>query len=554
MPLDERHQLFLKDESRMTGRAESISFPQSVEDVQSIVRELSRKGTPITIQGSRTGIAGGAVPQGGHILNLSKLNRVVGMSERVAEGSAGMSEGVAGMPAGEGRFSVRVQPGITLAELDELLSHKQFASGDWDRESLEALASFKTSGRHFWPPDPTERSASIGGIAANDSRGICARHYGPASLHIQGIRVVDANGALQTVTRHSHTFPQITAQNSLPKSLQEDGEKEEKRESLGELVEQNQVTLLDIFLGSEGKLGAIVELTLTLQPLPDALWGIVFFFEAESSAVAFIQKVGAYDGETLQSSPYSLLHASSVHMGGDGDMISGAGVNITAIEFMDQVTLECIEAFRSVNSQLNVLPTWEPRFRSAVYLEMHGNDDEAVEILSERLLEMVDECGGDPDDTWAFCGEMEIERLHLFRHAAPESANHFIDTVRQSDPRIFKLGTDMSLQSLPLPELIGFYREGLRRYGLRGAIFGHGASGHLHVNILPEDYPQFLAGQALIQMWTKRIEKRGGRVVTEHGMGKIKKNLFQSIPLPGEMERVHQIKPQLDPDGLWGPE
>ena len=537
MPLDERHQPFLKDESRMTGRAESISFPQSVNDVQSIVRELSRKRIPITIQGSRTGITGGAVPQGGHILNLSKLNRVVGMSE------------------GGGRFSVRVQPGITLAELDELLSHKRFATGDWDKESLDALASFKKAGRHFWPPDPTERSASIGGIAANDSRGICARHYGPASLHIEAIGVVDANGAVQTVTRHSHTFPQISAQDFLPKSLQEKGDDENNGlPLLGGWVEQNQVNLLDIFLGSEGKLGAIVELTLALQPLPAELWGIVFFFEAESSAVAFIQKMGAYDGENVQPRPYHFLHPSHVHMDDDADTISGAGVHIKAIEFMDHVTLKCIEAFRSVNSQLKVLPSWNPGFSSAVYLEIHGNDAEAVEALSEILLDAAAECGGDPDDTWAFCGETEIERLRLFRHAAPESINHIIDKIRQSEPRIFKLGTDMSLQNCPLSELIEFYREGLRQYGLQGAIFGHGASGHLHVNILPEDYRQFVAGQELIQMWAKAIQDKGGAVITEHSIGKIKKNLFQSLSLPRRMERIYQIKPGLDPDGLWSPE
>jgi len=62
-PLEDRHRDYLKDESRSRGFAESISFPTSEAQVQAIVKTLAATQTPITVQGSRTGITGGAVPR-----------------------------------------------------------------------------------------------------------------------------------------------------------------------------------------------------------------------------------------------------------------------------------------------------------------------------------------------------------------------------------------------------------------------------------------------------------------------------------------------------------
>ena len=63
-------EVYLKDASRKTGRAETISFPVSSAEVKRIMEEACRRKTCVTVQGSRTGVAAGAVPLEGHILNL----------------------------------------------------------------------------------------------------------------------------------------------------------------------------------------------------------------------------------------------------------------------------------------------------------------------------------------------------------------------------------------------------------------------------------------------------------------------------------------------------
>jgi len=500
--LADRHRDYLKDESRTSGRADSISFPENEAEVQAIVKTLLQQQSSITVQGSRTGITGGAVPAGGHIMNLSKMTKVVGLE---------LDQ--------DGVFAIRVQPGISLEELNERLDSRRFDYEDWDNNALSALNAFKKADRQFWPPDPSERSASIGGIAASNSRGICAHHYGPAGHHIKSIRVVDVNGKVYALGRHQYLFSDGIC--PLPGG-------NEIRVDTATLEKESPVSLMDLYLGSEGMLGVITELTLSLQPLPNELWGIVFFFEDHFRAVDFIQAI-----------------AQRKKIESDTD--------IAAIEFMDQTTLESIREFKKENSRLKKLPDVDTRFVSAVYMEIHGNNSEEAEAISRWLIEAAVKNESDPDTTWAFCGGSEIEQIRLFRHAAPEAVNRLIDKAKQIDSRITKLGTDMRLQKDPLSEVLRMYRRDLQVYGLKGAIFGHAADGHLHVNILPRDYQQFEEGRRLIEDWAKKISARGGSVVTEHGVGKIKKHLFPSSHLPRRLKLICSIKKQLDPNGLWNP-
>lgn len=501
-PLADRHREYLKDESRTSGKAESISFPENEAEIQAIVKALIQNQTSITVQGSRTGITGGAVPAGGHIMNLSKMTKVMGLE---------LDQ--------DGNFAIRVQPGISLAELHAQLDGRRFDCKGWNDDALSALATLKKAEKQFWPPDPSERSASIGGIAANNSRGICAHHYGPAGHHIKSIRVVDANGEVYSLGRHQYLLSHGTC--PLPAG-------NEIRVDPTALRGESPDSLMDLYLGSEGMLGVITELTLSLQSLPDELWGIVFFFEDQFRAVDFIQTI--VQRKKIESD-----------------------TDIVAIEFMDQITLDSIREFKKGNSRLRKLPDVDSGVASAVYMEIHGNNTEEAEAISRWLLAAAIENKSNPDTTWAFCGESEIEPLRLFRHAAPEAVNRLIDKARQIDSRITKLGTDMSLQKESLAEVLEMYRRDLQACGLSAAIFGHAANGHLHVNILPQDYQQFEAGRRLINQWAKSISSKGGSVVTEHGIGKIKKDLFRSNVLPRHLKLMFSIKQQLDPNGLWNP-
>ncbi|MCF6249334.1 MAG: FAD-binding oxidoreductase [Desulfobacula sp.] len=500
--INDRYMDCLKDESRISGQAETISFPGSEADVLEIVRTMSNCGIPITVQGSRTGITGGGVPTRGHILNLSKMNKITGLNL-----------------GGSGKFSIMVQPGISLLDLNLRLREKRFNTAGWDEGSLVALERFKTAARQFWPPDPTETTASIGGIAANNARGICAYRYGSAQRHIKSIRIVDAGARIYKISKGQYCFEEGIC--PLP-----GGDKLQLDPSIFSTRVNND--LLDLYLGSEGMLGAIIELELALEPQPQQMWGVVFFFTAQCGAAGFIQAVMSKQ----KTNP---------------------DTQMAAIEFMDQHTLDNIYTLRRTSSTLKVLPDLENQFVSAVLLEIHSDQIQKVEALSEWLMTAAERFDCDPDKTWAFCNENEMERFRLFRHAAPESANVLIDKVRTKDPRISKLGSDMQFAGHTISKQLEMFQNDLKLHGLKAAIFGHAGDGLLHVNILPEDYPQYIKAKKVMEKWASHIHSKGGSVVTEHGIGKVKKHLFKSNPLPQHMEIIFKLKGRLDPNGLWNP-
>ncbi len=97
--ITEEHALYLRDESRSEGSAEYIAFPRCEEEVGEALAFARRQGLAVTTQGGRTGLAAGCVPRGGLVLNLSRMDRVLGAERE-----------------GDSVF-LRVQPGLLLVNL-----------------------------------------------------------------------------------------------------------------------------------------------------------------------------------------------------------------------------------------------------------------------------------------------------------------------------------------------------------------------------------------------------------------------------------------------------
>ena len=138
-PFSDEFEEYGRDESRTSGEASSISFPTTEDEVRAILRKLHVEHVPITVQGARTGLAAGAVPHGGHILNTSRMNRYLGLRRDE-----------------QGRFLLRVEPGVVLSELRKQLGKKALPTADWDQASLEAYEEFQAAPEQFFPTDPTE--------------------------------------------------------------------------------------------------------------------------------------------------------------------------------------------------------------------------------------------------------------------------------------------------------------------------------------------------------------------------------------------------------------
>lgn len=171
MRCDEQHSEYLRDESRRVGRAEEVYFPRDADELETLLSRLRDEGVHWTVQGGRTGIYGSAVPDGGAIVNLSALTGIVGMAE-----------------TSDGGFSAFVAAGATLSAVQDFCRTRRVDVEQWDEASRRVLARFARAGKWIFPVEPSETSATVGGIFATDAKGVSIRQFGPTHTHIAAVR------------------------------------------------------------------------------------------------------------------------------------------------------------------------------------------------------------------------------------------------------------------------------------------------------------------------------------------------------------------------------
>lgn len=499
--IETRYKDYLGDESKMKGQGSSISFPKTKEEVVAIVHEMIGASIPITVQGGNTGICGGSVPLKGHVLNLSYMNKLLGLRKT----SAG--------------YSIKVQAGLRLFELEKQLYTKSFDRSDWDDESLTVVKTFNRDKAYFWPPAPTETTATIGGILATNAQGICGYLYGDTKQYVEEICLIDSYGEELIIPRNKYKVN--NNQCILPN-------KEIIFVNTDILKLPKDVDLIDLYLGSEGMFGIIVSATLSLIERPEEVWGIGFFFEAQDNIFKFVEELRRVDYKENTAA-------------------------IAAVEYMDKSTLDNIQELKKVATKLKELPDVNEKYIGMIYIELHGKHEYEIECIAEKLMELATKHGSDVESSWALTGEGEIEKIRVFRHAAPESINIALQKANQLDPRILKLSTDIIINERFFDEIVTMYQKDAMDKGIAFAIFGHVAGNHVHVNILPKDYEEYVIGKKLIEKWVINISKEGGIIFSEHGVGKIKKDLYQQITEGEVLRNMRNIKKTLDPNSSLNP-
>ncbi|AKJ64198.1 FAD-binding oxidoreductase [Kiritimatiella glycovorans] len=463
---------YLRDESRRAGSAESICFAGTEAEVREVLVCSGR----VTLQGARTGITAGAVPEGGTILNLSRMNRIGAIKE--------------------GR--IKVQPGVLLSDLNE----------DLEREGL------------FFPPDPTETSASIGGMLACNASGAMSFHYGPTRRWVRALRIVLPGGDTLQLERGQKAEGRrfrLTTESG----REIDGElpslpMPEVKNAAGYYVRPD-MDLIDLFIGMEGTLGVITEAELELRAVPAARTALCAFFPDESGALRFVRALRD------QLDP-------------------------VAIEFFGHHALDLLRRARTEHAAFADLPELAPHFNTAIYFEFHGGKEDEVEASVVQAAELIVECGAGEDDCWIAETPRDIAVHKAFRHATPEAVNLLIDERRKAYPSLTKLGTDMAVPDAHLEETLCLYRSDLDGAGLEYVIFGHIGDNHVHVNILPRDPAELEQGKKLYLKWADQVVAMGGSVSAEHGIGKIKVPLLEIMIGQEGIDAMRRLRRIFDPE------
>ena len=224
----------ISDVSGYPGHADQVFSPKNEEELAAILARASAERVPITVMGAMTGLAGGASPQGGWGVSMRGFRR-----------------------------------------LDVFPGHARAGTGVLLKEVQAAAAA---SGQ-FYPPDPTENTASIGGNIGANASGSRSFRYGATRAHVLAVRVVFMDGRVKEYRRDEAVdfdVPKIP----LPRS---------SKHSAGYRLAPG-MDWVDLFVGSEGTLGVVTEAELNLLPAPAELMGGVVFFPSEDSALDAVDR------------------------------------------------------------------------------------------------------------------------------------------------------------------------------------------------------------------------------------------------------------------------
>jgi D-lactate dehydrogenase (cytochrome) len=495
---------YLHDESRLSGQADYIAFPEDALRAAALIRRAAAEGSGLTIQGARTGVSGGAVPGGGLILSTERMNR-----------SLGFTGGE--LPA------LRVQGGMNFEDLGNFL-RRALPPEDWDAGSGTL---FREQARTLrFPPNPTETTATLGGGFACNARGPNSLRWGGVGDHVGSLTWINPAGEVWSIRRGQYLFDKTGC--PLPGGNRLSCDAGLPAGGSRFLHPRPGLDLLDFLAGGEGYAGFAAELTLNLRKIPAAVWGVVYFFERGRQALEFAESLRQWREQ------------------------ESGGETLSTLEYYDRSSLELIRNMAPKNASLKRLPPIAPRMEAAVQVELEGDDHDALEAVLAGQLDRFLAAGGREDNTWAAASPAELEKFRLLRHALPELINSEIDRIRRDLPELYKTAGDFMVKPEQAASYGEMYRRDMEEEGLRGFVFGHIAEGRLHVNLLPENREELSRGRDLLDRWAASVVKDGGFLAAENGIGRLKRDLLRRHLSSERLIQIRSILRVLDPAGILG--
>ncbi len=512
---DDKYSDYLMDASLLQGRAEELVFCHTSEEVKQLLDECYTNKKPLTIQGAMTGICGGAVPNGGCVLNLSEMTDITGLSYNEIKDE----------------FSIKVTPGLLLKDLNNILLSKKINTSNWSAKDKQAYEHFKSAKTKCFPPDPTESLASIGGMVACDASGACSFKYGSTRYHIESMNVVTLiNGASKEITlkRGCYTYKDINKLFNHDKPLPSLHLHNQQLKDVAGLYYEDEMDLVDLFIGVEGLFGVITEVELKLINAPEIKMGLMLFLDNTDKMIDFINWLR-------------------------GDITSDLDQLIErpcAIEYFDKNTFDILNDFRELKTEINQLPKISESYQGGLYVEFHLDEESLLDEVMTQLFDHLKDFNINEMEQWLALEPSDYEKLKNFRHSVPECVNILVANQKIIEPKIKKVGTDMAVPNQVLHDVLEMYHTDIKDRKLKTIIFGHIGDNHLHVNMIPKDLEEYHASLERVTSWADQVVMWGGTVTAEHGIGKLKKGLLKQMMTDQDIESMKTIKKIIEPSGL----
>src|SRR3984893_14394507 len=329
----------------------------------------------------------------------------------------------------------------------------------------------------FYPPDPASmKDCSIGGNIATNAGGPRCLKYGVTRHYVVGLEVVLANGEILRT---------------------------------GGRVHKNKTgfDLIGLFVGSEGMLGIVAEITLRLLPLPPARATLSAAFTKMPEAAAAVQEIFA------------------------------KGFLPASLEIADSFTLE---AARKDLGQLIVPPG-----NAHLLVDLDGQE-ESVRSEAEAIRQLL--ASRKPTALEIATGEEDCEKLWALRR-------QFSNSLRATG--LTKLNEDVVVPRSRIVDLVEFAERLSAQSGFPIACFGHAGDGNIHINIMADRYNRDPAVREKVQSALDDLFAQvlawGGVITGEHGIGLAKKRWWPDATSANVREAHRKLKEIFDPNGILNP-
>ena len=320
------------------------------------------------------------------------------------------------------------------------------------------------------------KNCTIGGNVATNAGGPRCLKYGVTRNYVIGLEVVLADGEVLRT---------------------------------GGRVHKNKTgfDLIGLFVGSEGLLGVVTEITMRLLPLPPARATLSAAFATAAEAAEAVQAIFA------------------------------AGFLPCSLEIADHFTLEA--ARRDLGKML------VPEGNAHLLVDLDGQE-ESVRAESSAIRKLLEK--RKPNVLEMAIGEADCEKLWALRR-------QFSNSLRATG--LTKLNEDVVVPRSHLVDLMEFAETLQTKYGFPIACFGHAGDGNIHVNIMADRYNRDATVREKVEHALDDLFAQvlawGGVITGEHGIGLAKKRWWPEATSGVARELHRRLKQALDPNGILNP-
>ncbi|MBI5569842.1 MAG: FAD-binding oxidoreductase [Desulfomonile tiedjei] len=499
---------YLRDESRFIGTADGLVRVHDERGVVDLLTLANHWRVPLTVVSGKTSLTGSCVPLGGVIVDVRGLDFI------------------------DPRDPSRVGPGLVLRQYKDSLRGKGF----------------------FYPPDPTsEDSCTLGGTVACNASGALSFLYGPTREHIRGLKIALPFGSVLNVERgevlstgdsfivpRTRLSPRLDRDLVIPRPRKGARPWRECKNAAG-LYSADPMDLVDLFIGSEGILGIILEIRTILLPPRNPSFALLLSLPAREALVdlvLFLHHVRRWVRDGDAAAQPDKARAFKALTGEDfGSFPQRFGSLLPA----------CLEWFGSSVTAL-FPPQRAERFTGAygcLYVEQEYSPTEDPFAVASQWGELIQLINGFREsvsgrvEVEVALDEKQVRGWRNERKGVPEKLNEMIG------PGMVKIGMDFAVPPSQLPWLMDLY-DGMLPAG-KSFVFGHIGNAHLHVNLVPESPEEAREFRTLYTTIAREVIDKGGSLSGEHGIGKLKHDALQMM-LGGEgIVEIARIKQVLDP-------